>query len=92
MSLLVPGALYNVLSNIKTIEKGDFVIYRRRDMEELATRLRSKGSLLEAPDFRSGWRLADIIPDRAPYHGKQHVKLKLGSFVATSIVLVIQKG
>jgi hypothetical protein len=98
MSFLVPGGLavhtteYNVWSNNKTIEEGDFVIYRRRDIEELAMRLRSKGYILETPDFRSGRRLADIIPDRVPYQAKQHVKLKLGRFVATSMVLVIRKG
>jgi hypothetical protein len=69
------------------------VIYRRRDIEELAARLRSKGSTLEPPDFRTGRRIADLRPDEPPYHapGSQHVKLTIDSFVATSILLVARK-
>jgi len=100
MKLLVPGGLavhtteYNVRSNTDTIEAGADVIYRRRDIEELAVRLRSRGYILEAPDFRSGRRVADLRPDKPPFYkwGSQHVKLKIGSFVVTSILLVIQHG
>jgi hypothetical protein len=99
MGLLAPGGLavhtteYNVRSNTSTLESGASVIYRRRDIEEFAFRLRAKGMTLEPPDFRSGKRLADLIPDLPPYYEsrRQHVKLKIGDFVATSILLVISK-
>lgn len=84
---------FNVTSNDATIKKGDSVIYRRRDIEELDYRLRAIGCALESPDFNPGSDEHDVAFDRPPYysHGKQHVKLQLGSFVSTSILLIIRK-
>lgn len=84
---------FNVSSNEDTIESGPNVIYRRRDIEALDFRLRSIGCALEALDFEAGSSEHDVAFDRPPYYqsGRQHVKLQLGDYVTTSMLLIIRK-
>jgi hypothetical protein len=100
MHLLRPGGLavhtteFNVSSRTATIESGDAVIYRESDIRALADRLAAQGARLRTPDFTPGGEVADTDFDRPPYYttGRQHVKLQLGAFVATSILLVAEAG
>ena len=99
MRLLRPGGIavhtteFNLTSNWRTKRWGRDVIYRRRDIETLARRLRQSECLLEPVDFASGSHPFDFDYDTKPFMsaGKPHVKLKIGRFVATSILLVIRK-
>jgi SAM-dependent methyltransferase len=96
--LLRPGGVgvhtteYNVVSDNATFETTSEVIYRRRDIEEIDRILRREGRCLEQPDFRAGSHRYDREYDVPPYYHtpeRQHVKLALGGFVSTSILLTV---
>jgi SAM-dependent methyltransferase len=95
--LLKPGGVgvytteYNVSSNDKTQEGGTDVIYRRRDIEDLDYRLRRDGLCLVRPDFDPGDHAFDREYDFPPFysHGRQHIKVLIGDFIATSILLIV---
>jgi 2-polyprenyl-3-methyl-5-hydroxy-6-metoxy-1,4-benzoquinol methylase len=97
MKCLKPGGFavhtteFNVSSNFQTPDTGETVLYRRRDIQELAKRLRREGHQIDL-DFSGGASTADNFVDLPPYTHSPHLKLKIGSFVATSIGLVIQKA
>jgi len=85
---------YNVSSNDDTMTSGPSVIYRRRDIEDLSYALRSVGCALERPEFDAGTHRHDIEFDFPPYfhNNRKHIKLLLGPYVSTSILLIIKKG
>ncbi|WP_158258438.1 methyltransferase domain-containing protein [Rhodopila globiformis] len=85
---------YNVSSNSATLTSGPSVIYRRQDIESLSYALRSIGCALETPDFDPGSHRYDIEFDYPPYfyNGRKHIKLLLGQYVSTSMLLIIRKG
>jgi SAM-dependent methyltransferase len=97
---LKPGGLavhtteYNVSSNEETLTEGVAVIYRRRDIEELDRQLRKQACGLESVDFDPGFHLYDLNYDRPPYYSgnQKHVKLEIGGFICTSILLIVHKG
>lgn len=82
---------FNVSSNSDTLSTGGTVIFRRRDIEELAHRLRAEGHKIEL-DFDLGNGPADYYVDRPPYHSAPHLKLHLDRYVSTSIGLIVQKA
>jgi SAM-dependent methyltransferase len=94
---LRPGGLavhtteYNVSSNFLTLRSGQTVLLRRRDLERLARTLRAQGHRIEL-DFTTGDLPVDRLIDRPPYRTTQHLKLKIGWFVATSFGLIIRKS
>jgi len=100
MQLVKPGGLaihtteFNVCSNDATLSEGESVIYRRRDIEELDRRLRYIGCGLSRCDFFAGDHPIDLDFDIPPYGttNRQHVKLSIGGYVATSMLLIIRKG
>jgi Methyltransferase domain len=100
MRFLRPGGVavhtteYNVSSNDDTLTAGVNVIYRRRDIEQLALDLRKQCCGLEAVDFDPGTHIFDLNFDRQPFYksGRRHIKLELGGYICTSILLVIHKG
>lgn len=96
--LLKPGGIavhtteYNVGSNVETEEKGPSVIYRRIDIEHMDHVLRREGRCLAKMDFDPGEHEYDRLYDVPPYFtipGRQHVKLLLGGYVATSFLLIV---
>jgi hypothetical protein len=99
-ALLRPGGVavhtteFNVSSDDATVETGGAVIYRRRDLAALAHRLRAIGCGMEPLDDFAGTDPEDLEFDVPPYyrHGRQHIKLWLDGYVATSVMLVIRKG
>jgi SAM-dependent methyltransferase len=80
---------FNVRSNDATVEEGGFVIFRRRDTEEMARRLRAQGFSIDL-DFTLGDGEADHFIDRPPYIQKPHLKLELLGYVSTSIGLIFE--
>jgi hypothetical protein len=100
MQLIKPGGFavhtteYNVSSNDETMTSGPSVIYRRRDIEDLGFALRSIGCALEEPMFDAGTERHDIEFDYPPYfyNNRKHIKLLLGPYISTSILLIIRKG
>ncbi len=80
----------NVSSNTRTQENGIAVVYRRRDLRELARRLRAAGMRVTL-DLRDGRLPADRIVDLPPYDtGAPHLKLALFGHVSTSFGLIIE--
>jgi hypothetical protein len=100
LGLLRPGGVavhtteFNVSSNEQTVEEGYNVIYRRRDLEAFAERMRPSGAVLVKPDFDPGCEPEDLAFDLPPYyvHGRPHVKLLLDRYVSTSILLVLHQA
>lgn len=99
LDCLKPGGIavhtteFNVSSNEDTIEVGDSVIYRKKDIEAFDLRLRRLGYAIEALDFNPGSEQHDIAFDYPPFytHGRQHLKLQLGEYVSTSMLIIIRK-
>ena len=100
MRLLKPGGIavhtteYNVSSNRETIADGGDCIYRRQDIERLDGMLQLRSCGLESVDFDAGWHPNDLNFDRRPFFSGNgvHLKLELYGHVATSVLLVCQKG
>jgi hypothetical protein len=73
-----------------TVETGGTVVYRRREIEDLATRLRRAGHHIDV-DYRLGTTPDDVHVDVPPY-SDVHLRTRLGGYVTTSLALVITKG
>lgn len=97
MKTLKPGGWavhtteYNISSNDETQENNDTVIYRQRDIEQIARELRKQGHFVEELNFALGGLPEDFMVDTEPHQQKVHVKLQVGKYVVTSIGLIIQK-
>ncbi len=98
--LLRPGGIavhtteFNLSARDNTVSVGDNVLYRGRDIDDLAHRLRLIGCAMERFDDFAGTDAEDIDYDYEPFytHGRQHLKLMLSGHVSTSCLLIITKG
>ncbi len=81
---------FNVGSNSDTVAAGPTVLFRRRDLQELAVDLSNQGNLVNL-DFTLGSAEADLHVDSPPWSGP-HLRLKHDGYTITSFGLVIQKG
>lgn len=96
MRCLRPGGVavhtteYNASSDEATVETGPTVLYRRRDLEELAVTLRRLGHGVEV-DFRLGDSEADRHVDRPPF-STTHLCLDVDGHTTTSYGLIVHKG
>ncbi len=82
---------YNLTANDRTLETGDTVVFRQRDIEKITERLRKKGHFVEELDYSIGGLPQDFDVDVLPHLQETHLKLQLNEFVVTSIGLIIQK-
>jgi Methyltransferase domain len=95
MRCVAPGGVavhtteLNVSSGDRTVAAGPTVLYRRRDIEELAARLRGLGYRIDV-DLTEGTAPADGHVDVPPF-SDTHLRTTLGEFVTTSVGLVIEK-
>lgn len=82
---------YNLSSNDATVESGGTVIYRKRDMEDLISRLRAEGhevhSFVAAPHAHP----LDFHVDAPPYINNPHLKLRLAGYTTTSAGICVRK-
>ena len=83
---------FNLSSNDVTVEAGNTVLYRRRDMEALAERLAAAGHRVAPFDFDPGLLPLDRYVDVAPYRAEPHLKLALEGFACTSFGLIVQRA
>jgi SAM-dependent methyltransferase len=81
----------NCSSDEATVETGQTVLFRRRDILKLAEDLRAEGCLLDL-SFDLGNEPLDRHVDLPPYSHHTHVKLELLSHVTTSFGLFIVKA
>jgi SAM-dependent methyltransferase len=98
MDCLRPGGVavhtteFNLSSDAETIDDNDFVVlFRRRDILEMARRLSASGHDIEL-DLTPGDRVADRHVDVPPYAGAFHIRLEWDGFVTTSVGLIVRKG
>lgn len=82
---------FNVSSNTKTMDSGDTVIYRQKDIEFIVNELRKDGHFVEELDFSMGGLQQDYMVDVLPHQQNVHLKIQIDNYVATSIGLIIQK-
>lgn len=82
----------NLSSNVDTVAEGGTVLFRRRDMEELAERLRAAGHEVLPLDFDAGDGPVDRFVDIAPYRHEPHLKLALEGYATTSFGVIVRRG
>ncbi len=93
---LAPGGIavhtteFNVGSNDATITSGPTVLYRRRDLEELAGRLESLGHEVAALALDPGREVLDEYVAVPPYVEEPHLSVWLKGFTTTTVALVIR--
>lgn len=98
MDTLKPGGWavhtteYNISSDTFTKEDPDTVIYRMRDIEDLARRLRAQGHYVEEIDYSLGNLPEDFMVDAQPHRQDVHIRLQIDQWIVTSIGLIIQKS
>jgi SAM-dependent methyltransferase len=96
LSVLKPGGIaihtteYNVSSNDLTVESGETVIYRKRDIERLQSAATAQGYQVDV-DYNCGSGPYDYYVDVPPYKDNPHLKLRINDFIVTSIGLIFYK-
>lgn len=97
LEVLKPGGVgvhtteFNLISNDDTVEEGNSVIFRRKDMEEMRDWFAAQGHHMEL-SFARGCREGDLFVDIPPYRAEPyHLNLQLDEYIATSFAIVIQK-
>lgn len=82
----------NLTSDTTTVDSGGTVLFRRRDIEGFARRLRALGHYVAPLTFDMGDQPEDRHIDTPPYTADNHLKLALDRYVSTSFGLVIRKS
>jgi SAM-dependent methyltransferase len=94
---LKPGGIavhtteFNLSSNQDTIEDVGTCVYRKRDIEELATCILQEGHEILPLNFHPGDRDQDAQVDAPPYT-VPHLKLLIGKYTCTSLGITVRKG
>jgi hypothetical protein len=82
---------FNFSSDLDTIDYQEVVLFRRKDIIKLKERLERLGHYVEPINFNTGCQPYDNYIDIPPYRYEPHLKLQLGQYKTTSILLLIQK-
>jgi hypothetical protein len=82
----------NISSNDRTLDRGDTVLFRRRDIERLAERLERCGHQVKPLPIEPGNSFIDYLVDLPPYSNDMSLRLKIASYVTTSFGLVVRRG
>jgi hypothetical protein len=97
VKMLKPGGVavhtteFNLSSNVDTIERPEISIYRKRDVEELASRLVRAGHDVEPLNFDAGNTLVDGRVDVPPYRLEPHIRLLIDGYSCTSFGLIVSR-
>lgn len=100
MDCLKPGGVavhtteFNLTSNQETVDHARTVLFRQRDIEAIAQRLRQDGHQIQL-DYHRGNQPADLHVEPMgvpPFGPNPRLKLQLGNYVTTSIGLIITKA
>jgi SAM-dependent methyltransferase len=99
MKCLKPGGWaihtteYNFSSDITTVDLPNMVFFRKRDLEQLVSDVRSDGHFMEDIDFTRGSTPDDLLLDNPPYNrGPVHISLNILGCHITSVLLIAQRG
>ncbi len=96
LKCLKPGGVavhtteFNLSSNFSTIEAHNLVLFRRFDIESLASKVRQLGCELVPVNYNPGDRAIDRHYDIPPYNNT-HLRIHLDRFIFTSIGLIAIK-
>lgn len=90
--LVVHTTEFNLTSNGATIDRGDTVLFRRRDIERLAARLARQGHAVAPIKYDMGNGLIDGYVDVPPYTGDAQLKIALAGHVTTSFGILVRKA
>lgn len=82
----------NLDSDTETIESGPTVLFRRRDLQDLAARLEAAGHEVATLHLVQGSGALDTYVDVPPYVPEPHIRLLYRNVVTTSVALVIRAG
>lgn len=82
---------FNLSSNVETVDTPSLAIHRKRDMEELASRLRAAGHDVQPLNFHPGSAEMDDYIDHPPYE-IHPLKIEEEKYVITSFGLAVRKG
>lgn len=97
MKCLKPGGIavhtteFNLSSNDETVATGPIVVFRRRDIEDIARGLIAAGHEVAPLDLSLGNHRYNRRVDKPPHTGRVHLRLQIDRFAATSIGLIIRK-
>jgi Methyltransferase domain len=97
LNCLKPGGVavhtteFNLSSNFSTLEAHNLVLFRRFDIEALASMVRSAGATLLPVNFNPGTEAIDRHYDVPPY-ANTHLRIQLDRYVFTSIGLIAIKN
>lgn len=96
LKCLKPGGIavhtteFNASSNEETLTSGATVLFRFKDLQRLQRELSKDGYEITL-NLNIGTQPLDEFYDLPPYSDYNHLKLKLGEFITTSIGLFIRK-
>jgi hypothetical protein len=82
----------NLMSDTRTLKKGDTVLFRRSDLEKFARRMAARGHHVLPITWDQGDQPEDQHVDVPPYAADIHFKLAVRSYVTTSFGLAIRKA
>lgn len=98
LKCLKPGGMaihtteFNCSSNEGTLNTDNLVFFRHRDIQRLISELTAEGYRVEPPDYWMGDSKYDLTPMKdlsTPW--APHLKIELGGYIATSLLLIIHK-
>ena len=82
---------YNLSSNENTQEDPSGYVFRKKDIEQIMEKITRLGHYVYPIDFRQGIQPCDKFVDEYPYKENLHLRLRLQSYAATSLGLIIRK-
>lgn len=97
LATLRPGGLavhtteFNLQSNEKTLDEPPTCLFRKRDLERLASTLIDEGHTVEPLNFWPGADPVDEHIDVPPY-SLPHIKLKVAEYSTTSFGMIVRKS
>ena len=97
LNVLKPGGVavhtteYNLVSDNKTVELNDLVVFRHRDIIKVINELEQAGHYVFPLNLDKGNGFINDFVDRVPYDGPFHLKLEISKYACTSIGLIIIK-
>ncbi|MEG3974714.1 glycosyltransferase family 1 protein [Microcoleus sp. herbarium8] len=81
---------YNCTSNAGTLDLPNLVFYRCQDIDRIIAELEKQGHWVEPVNYELGSDEPDLKVAKPPYT-EPHLKLEMGGYVATSLLLIIHK-
>lgn len=95
--MLAPGGIavhtteFNLSSNLDTLDEPGTCIPRKRDLDGLRHQLENAGLVMQDLVLDPGTHIYNYHVDCPPYESYNHLRLKLGQYISTSIGIVITR-